>query len=169
MPKTTKDRITTKKLDPRKSISRARKTISQRKVWKLSIAKKEYAWSDSMDRISILREGLPYESIEVLSNQTNLPIKIFLNLFGIAQTTYNKKKRENDILNGRDSEIILVLSELLDFGFSVFNNEKEKFLRWLSKPNISLGGVTPTSLFDSLTGIQEVKNCLNRIEFGNLA
>jgi uncharacterized protein (DUF2384 family) len=32
-----------------------------------------------------------------------------------------------------------------------------------------LGGNTPESLFDSLTGIQEVKNALNRLEYGNLA
>lgn len=159
----------TTRFDTRKSISRARSKKLEKRVWKLNIAKKEYSWSDSMSRINILRKGLPYESIEVLSNQTNLPIKLFLNLFGIPQTTYNKKKRENDTLDGRDSEIILVLSELLDLGFIVFNDEQEKFLRWITKPNISLGGVAPTSLFDSLTGIQEVKNCLNRIEYGNLA
>ena len=64
---------------------------------------------------------------------------------------------------------MLVLSELLDFGLSVFNSEEEKFYRWLKKPNISLGNVTPESLFDSLTGIQEVKNSLTRLEFGNMA
>ena len=65
--------------------------------------------------------------------------------------------------------MILVLTELLDFGVEVFNNEVEKFQRWLKKPNIALGGATPESLFDSLTGIQEVRNCLNRLEYGNLA
>ncbi|WP_317130295.1 MbcA/ParS/Xre antitoxin family protein [Salegentibacter sp. 24] len=46
------------------------------------------------------------------------------------------------------------------------------------KKNFSVGyknlifhweGVTPISLFDSLTGIQEVRNALNRLEYGNLA
>jgi uncharacterized protein (DUF2384 family) len=60
---------------------------------------------------------------------------------------------------------VLVLTELLDFGYEVFNFEKDKFQRWLQKPNISLGGVTPESLFDSLTGIQEVSNSLNRLEY----
>jgi putative toxin-antitoxin system antitoxin component (TIGR02293 family) len=98
-----------------------------------------------------------------------LPVKQVLHLFGVPQTTYNKKRRDNDLLSGRDSEIILVLTELLDLGIEVFNNEAEKFQRWLKKPNISLGGVTPESLFDSLTGIQEVRNSLNRLEYGNLA
>jgi uncharacterized protein (DUF2384 family) len=39
----------------------------------------------------------------------------------------------------------------------------------LKKPNLSLGGNAPESMLDSITGIQEVRNCLNRIEYGNLA
>jgi putative toxin-antitoxin system antitoxin component (TIGR02293 family) len=87
----------------------------------------------------------------------------------VAQTTYNKKKREHDLLSERDSEVILFLSEALDFGLEVFNNEKDKFQRWLKKPNLSLGGVAPESLFDCITGIQEVRNALNRLEYGNMA
>ena len=87
----------------------------------------------------------------------------------MPQTTYNKKKRGKELLSGRDSEVILLLTELLDFGLEVFNDESEKFQRWLKKPNVSLGGVKPESLFDSVTGIQEVKNALNRLEYGNMA
>lgn len=126
-------------------------------------------WSTRMDRLDIIRQGLPYGTIEYISDRTASSVKDILKLLGIPQTTYNKKKKDNDLLTGRDTEILLVLSELLDFGLDVFNNEKEKFQRWLKKPNISLGNVTPVSLFDSLTGIQEVRNSLNRLEHGNLA
>jgi len=34
---------------------------------------------------------------------------------------------------------------------------------------LSLGGVAPESLFDSISGILEVQNALNRIEYGNMA
>ena len=90
-------------------------------------------------------------------------------LFGLPQTTYKKKRREKSLLNGRDSEIVLLLTELVDFGIEVFNNEEDKFQRWLKKPNYALGGYTPESLLDSTTGIQEVKNCLNRLEHGSFA
>lgn len=119
--------------------------------------------------VGIIREGLPYASIEVVSANANLPVSRMLHLFGVRQTTYNKKKKVEDLMSGRDSEIVLTLSELLQFGTQVFNDEKEKFQRWLKKPNISLGSVTPESLFDSVTGIQEVRNCLNRLEYGNFA
>lgn len=137
--------------------------------WSIMVAQDKIAWSTSMDRVRIIRKGLPYESIEVISKKADFSIKEVLRSLGLPQTTYNKKKKDNDLLSGRDSEVILFLSELLDFGLEVFDNEKEKFQRWLKKPNISLGGATPESLFDSLTGIQEVKNALNRLEYGNLA
>lgn len=160
----------TERYNPQKSIQRARvETKTGSGVWSIRVSSREYSWKTKMDRVKIIREGLPYSSFEVLSTRANIPVKQVLSLFGIPQTTYNKKKRENDLLSGRDSEVILVLTELLDFGLDVFNNETEKFQRWLKKSNISLGNVTPESLFDSLTGIQEVKNCLNRLEYGNLA
>lgn len=145
------------------------KTVNRLTNWSIEVDQDKFSWSTSMDRVEIIRKGLPYESIEVISKKADFSVKEVLRSLGLPQTTYNKKKKDNDLLSGRDSEVILFLTELLDFGLEVFDNEKEKFQRWLKKPNISLGGATPESLFDSLTGIQEVKNTLNRLEYGNLA
>lgn len=126
-------------------------------------------WNSPMERLQLIRDGLPFETIDAISKKSALPIKRVLSFLGLAQTTYNKKKRDQVLMDGRDSELILVLSEVLQYGTEVFNNESPKFQSWLIKPNPSLGGVTPESLFDSLTGIQEVKNALNRIEYGSMA
>lgn len=157
-----------RRYDPTRSIQRAKATkpVPQ---WRIQVTDGEYVWATRMDRVDIIRRRLPYEAIEVISKRADLPVKQVLHLFGVPQTTYNKRKRDKELLSGRDSEVVLVLTELLDFGIEVFNNEAEKFQRWLKKPNISLGGTTPESLFDSLTGIQEVRNSLNRLEYGNLA
>ena len=152
-----------------KRITRTALKKAKKPQWRIEVPGGSYTWSTKMDRVNIIREGLPYESIEYISKRSDLPVKKVLHLMGVPQTTYNKKKRDHELLDGRDSEIILVLTELLDFGMDVFNHEKEKFQRWLKKPNVSLGGATPESLFDSLTGIQEVRNSLNRLEFGNMA
>lgn len=155
--------------DTKKSIERARKLKGFSAQWSIKLADKEFVWKTKLERVFILRKGLPYDSIEVISKRADLPVKTFLNLLGVAQTTYNKKKREKSLLSSRDSEIVLVLIELLDYGSHVFNGEIEKFHRWLRKPNISLGRITPESLFDSLTGIQVVRSSLDRIEYGNFA
>lgn len=158
-----------KSFDPQESISRAKTYRISKPKWHILSEGNEYIWTSKLERVSIIRKGIPYESIEGISKRINLPIKEVLYLFGLPQTTYNKKRREKSLLNGRDSEIVLLLTELVDFGIEVFNNEEDKFQRWLKKPNYALGGYTPESLLDSTTGIQEVKNCLNRLEHGSFA
>ena len=62
----------------------------------------------------------------------------------------------------------MTTEEILKFGEEVFNS-KEKFERWLDKSNIYLGDRRPRFLLLSEKGSKEVLNCLNRIEYGNLA
>jgi putative toxin-antitoxin system antitoxin component (TIGR02293 family) len=136
---------------------------------KLPINTKIYQWANGIERLDVIRGGMPFESLVVLSKKMNIPIKSLLFILDIPQTTYNKKKTEASFLDRQKSELVVMIIELLDFGIEVFNNEADKFQRWLQKPNISLGGNNPISFFDTITGIQEVKNCLNRIEYGNYA
>jgi putative toxin-antitoxin system antitoxin component (TIGR02293 family) len=163
-----KDITPRRAFNPKESIRRA-KAAKIAPKWRLVSEGNEYSWTTKLERVEIIREGIPYATIDVISKRINVPVKDVLTIFGLPQTTYNKKRREKSLLNGRDSEIVLLLTELFDFGIDVFNNEEEKFQRWMKKPNLSLGGNTPESLLDSTTGILEVKNCLNRIEYGNLA
>lgn len=132
-------------------------------------ADKSYRWTNNMERIRVIREGIPFESLDFISNQLNVSVKATLAIVGMPQTTYNKKKNEHSLLDQRNSELILLIIELIQYGQEVFNQEKEKFQRWLKKPNISLGGQSPESLLDTTTGIEEVRNCLNRIEYGIFA
>ncbi len=155
--------------NPKESIKRAEFAKVSLPKWKLITEGNEYKWTSKLDRVKIIRKGVPYGSIDVIGKRMNLPIKEVLHIFGLPQTTYNKKRREKSLLNGRDSEVVLLLTELVDFGIEVFNNEEEKFQRWMKKSNLALGGNTPESLLDSITGIQEVRNSLNRLEYGNLA
>jgi putative toxin-antitoxin system antitoxin component (TIGR02293 family) len=158
-----------KTFDPRHSIKRAVQTRAAGSRWVIVTSKGKVTWSNKIERVAAIRNGVPYESVEVIGKKANLPVKHLLHYLGVPQTTYNKKKKENDLLSGRNSEVILILSEVLDFGLEVFNNEEEKFHRWLRKTNVSLGNIPPESLFDSVTGIQEVRNTLSRLEYGNLA
>jgi putative toxin-antitoxin system antitoxin component (TIGR02293 family) len=138
-------------------------------TWFINADGKEYSWSTRMERIQVIRQGISYHSIEGISKKLNRPVKSILSIIGIPQATYNKKKNEHSLLDSHESELIALLTELIGYGQLVFNNELEKFQRWLTKPNFSLGGNSPESLLDTTTGIEEVNNCLNRIESGNFA
>ena len=61
--------------------------------WSIIVAQDKIAWSTSMDRVKIIRKGLPYESIEVISKKADCSIKEVLRSLGLPQTTYNKKRR----------------------------------------------------------------------------
>lgn len=59
------------------------------------------------------------------------------------------------------------IDELYIYGIEVFNDEKDKFFRWLNKPNISLNNKKPLNLLNDNKGIKDVYNCLDRINYGN--
>ena len=159
----------TEPFNTKRSIQNAYNNELLAKKWTLLSDGKVFVWTNKMERVEIIRQGVPYDSIEVISKRLNRPVKSVLSLVGLAQTTYNKKKSEHSLLDSRDSELILLITELIDYGLDVFNNEEEKFQRWLKKPNLALGGNSPESMLDTMTGINEVKYGLNRLEFGNLA
>ncbi len=161
--------LKTKPFNTGRSIKKAAGASKSTKAWHIDSGGKTYAWSSSMERVGIIRQGIPYDSIESISKRLNRSVKSVLSIVGMPQTTYNKKKSEHSLLDSRNSELILLITELIDFGLEVFNQEEEKFQRWLKKPNISLAGNSPESLLDTTTGIDEVKFALNRIEFGNFA
>jgi hypothetical protein len=74
--------VSTKWYDPKRSIQRARNP-----KWRLKLSEGEYEWSTQMDRVNIIRKGLPCESFEVSSKRTDLPVKQVLQLFGIPQSS----------------------------------------------------------------------------------
>lgn len=152
-------------------LSEAERTDNSNKTkgWKIKAGKKTYAWLSAEERINVVREGLPYETVDIIGQQMGSTIKSILHLLGIPQTTYNKKKSEHALMDRRESEWILSITELLTYGFDVFNQEDEKFLRWLKKPNPSLGGQLPETLLDTFIGIEQVKTCLDQLEYGSFA
>lgn len=158
-----------KTFNPKKSLERAKAAHAVQSAWMIESEGRKYKWASTIERVGIIRQGMPYGAIEVISKRIDMPVKDVLHIFSMPQTTYNKKKKEQSLLGHRDSETVLLLTELIDFGIEVFDGEQGKFQRWLKKKNVSLGGNTPESLLDSITGIREVKNSLNRLEFGNLA
>lgn len=159
----------TKPFDTKRSVQKASGNDVNIRKSLLSFDGKEYKWSNKLERVSVIRAGIPYDSIELISKRLNNPIKSVLAIVGIPQTTYNKKKSEHLLLDSRNSELVILINELIDYGLEVFNNEEEKFQRWLKKPNLSIGGSSPENMLDTITGINEVKFSLNRLEFGNLA
>lgn len=107
--------------------------------------------------------------IENLSEALNKPVISVLDILGVAQTTYNTNKKKDNALSSSSSELIILIMDLVNYGIEVFNKENDKFLLWLNTSNVMLRNNTPLSLLDTTIGVNEVKLCLDRIEYGNFA
>lgn len=125
--------------------------------------------TDKMKRIDLIRSGVAYDEIGKLSKRLDISIIQLLRSLNIPRSTYNKKKNMEHVLDPKNSEMIIMLQDLVSYGEMVFNDEKEKFRSWLCNPNYSLGNIKPIDLIDSYTGIEEIKKALVRIEYGNFA
>ena len=137
--------------------------------WVLESESATYKWQNPMERLEISRKGLPFEMIEIISKKLNLSIKSVLEIIDIPQTTYNKKKAENHLLDSKTSELILLIFELITYGIEVFNQETDKFQHWLQKPIMALNGKSPESYLDTYTGIEQVRGVLDNINYGNIS
>ena len=126
-------------------------------------------WANSTERIQQIRQGMPVSTLEGLARRMQVPVKAVLALLNMPQTTYNKRKSESALLDAAAAERAMNVSDLIELGLEVFNHEEAKFIHWLQKPNLSLGGPSPFTLLDTFTGMREVQHALVRLEFGNLA
>lgn len=69
--------------DPLKSVRRTQIAKANSRKWSIKVPGKTFFWSSKMDRISIIRNGLPYESTEIISPKANFPIKKILQLLDL--------------------------------------------------------------------------------------
>lgn len=81
--------IQTKPFDTKKSVEKAFANKDKAATWQLTVEGKTYCWSNVMERLGIIRNGIPYGSLEVIGDRLNISIKTILVIVGIPQTTYN--------------------------------------------------------------------------------
>jgi uncharacterized protein (DUF2384 family) len=81
----------TKSFDTKKSIQTAIGKSASQKVT-LTAGGKEYFWSTKLERVDVIRGGIPYESIEAVSKRMNNPVKSVLAIIRIPQTTITRRK-----------------------------------------------------------------------------
>lgn len=87
--------IKKKKFDPKESIGRAKLARTSIAKWKLESEGNEYVWATKLDRVDIIRAGVPYGSIEVISKRINIPIKGILHILDYLKLLTIKKEEKN--------------------------------------------------------------------------
>lgn len=130
-----------------------------------------FSWNDdqrSFALIKMVREGIPFGEFMALSKAFPFTTKEWAIFLNITVRTLERHKAENKTFRQEQSEKILSIYQLLNYGSIVFE-DSERFFIWLAAKNIALGGIAPKELMDTNIGIHMVRDELGRLEHGILA
>jgi putative toxin-antitoxin system antitoxin component (TIGR02293 family) len=85
----------------------------------------------------------------------------------ILHTTDRTLRRytEQTMLNTEQSERLIELAKLYNYGEAVFGN-LDNFKIWMDSPIQALNNSIPKSFLDTSLGIQLITNCITRLEYG---
>ncbi|MBO9154589.1 antitoxin Xre/MbcA/ParS toxin-binding domain-containing protein [Chitinophaga sp. GCM10012297] len=113
-------------------------------------------------KIEVVKAGISKEQLTRLKEIFELDYDTLSSLLIVTNRSLHLKKGK-DILSRNVSDRIIAIADVFSLGYNVFNS-RELFHRWLRQPSRDLGGVQPLSLLDTITGMEEVKQQLLRME-----
>ncbi|WP_346316298.1 antitoxin Xre/MbcA/ParS toxin-binding domain-containing protein [Chitinophaga sp. YIM B06452] len=113
-------------------------------------------------KIEVVKSGVTKEQLTRLKEIFELDYDTLSALLVVTNRSLHLKKGK-DILNRNISDRIIAIADVFSLGYNVFNS-RELFHRWLRQPSRDLGGVVPLAMLDTITGMEEVKQQLMRME-----
>lgn len=120
--------------------------------------------TESMDVISNLRQGFPFEAVNVVLEKTCVSRKDLSNILHIS-TRQLTRYQNDDHLSAEQSNFLYELSRVYVRGQDIFGDQPT-FENWLQRPQMALGMETPLSLLDTSEGFRMVNDVLSQIEYG---
>jgi putative toxin-antitoxin system antitoxin component (TIGR02293 family) len=128
-------------------------------------------WNDdrrSYELVRAVRNGISYQSFETLMEKAPFLAKEWAGFLNISTKTLERHKEERRDFKPVQSEKIIAIYQLLNYGFEVFEDWDNLF-HWIKEKNIALGNERLIDLLDTNIGVDIVKKELGRIEHGILA
>lgn len=122
----------------------------------------------ALDLIQMIRKGLSYPKFHSLFLEAAFTLTEWSKILHISERTMQRYESENKRFDPIQSEKIIQIATLHNYGVSVFGNA-QKFHTWLYSKSIAMGGMMPKDLLDSTLGIELIQDELGRIEHGILA
>lgn len=115
--------------------------------------------------LDVIRDGLPVQFFEQGMKLLGVNRKDYASLVGLSQSQVQRAKKGNFRLNSSSSERILLISNMV-IQCDAYFGDIEKRNRWLNRPNLTLGNVTPLSICDTTMGISLVNDIITRMKLG---
>jgi putative toxin-antitoxin system antitoxin component (TIGR02293 family) len=114
--------------------------------------------------IGKLKAGLPVQELDDLRRGLDLPMDKLAPKLGISKATLHRRKTAGR-LDAAESDRVVRFARLLGKAVMVMESV-ENGRRWLSSPQVGLGGATPLEYAETEVGAREVEDLLGRIEHG---
>ncbi|MFT3820723.1 MAG: DUF2384 domain-containing protein [Rubrivivax sp.] len=132
---------------------------------------------DLVDRIGMVKAGLPAKLLATLASDMHVPRERLYAWLGIARTTANRKVKENEVLSQDESERALGITSLVGQVQKIVSESGrvEGFdaarwtADWLEEPNAALGGKAPGEFMDTADGRALVSGLVARMQTGAYA
>ena len=128
------------------------------------LSNKEAACAESLDVISSLREGYPYEAVNYVLETTCVSRRDLSNILHIS-TRQLTRYQHDDRLSPEQSNFLYELSRVYARGRDIFGDQPT-FEKWLQRPQMALGMEVPLTLLDTSEGFRIVNDVLSQIEYG---
>jgi putative toxin-antitoxin system antitoxin component (TIGR02293 family) len=123
--------------------------------------------AETADLLQAVRGGLPYASLEALTEKLGLEASVVGAVVGIPERTLARRKHERQ-LSPIESDRLYRLAYVTHVASAVLGGV-DAARRWLARANRSLAGATPMSLLDTDLGCRQVEDALIRLNYGMYA
>ena len=113
-------------------------------------------------------EGVGSEKLQELMLITKHDKTFFADILHLSPKTIERYIKEDKKFNPTESEKMLKLEQVYEWGKEVFGNV-ESFNKWIEKPAYGLNDKIPKDLMQTHGGLELVEDELVRIAYGDLA
>lgn len=114
--------------------------------------------------IEAIRAGLPVQELEALQTSLDVPMDKLAPKLGMSKATLHRRKAQGR-LGPMESDRVIRFARLMGKAVEVMEGEHAA-RRWLTSPQVGLGGAVPLDYAETEVGGREVEDLLGRIEYG---
>ncbi len=132
---------------------------------------------EPIDRIRLIREGVPARYIKVISDSMGITKDTLFKFLNLPKSTIDKKSVANQVLPIDQGERLIGMAKLVGQVESIVAesgnpegfNAAKWVAQWLEKPSPALGGEKPSTFLDTISGQEMVSDLLAKIQTGAYA
>jgi putative toxin-antitoxin system antitoxin component (TIGR02293 family) len=125
------------------------------------------ALSSEDDMREAIRKGFPHVVVEELMRASGLTLKELADALDLSPRSLQRRRRTGRLAR-YESDRLYRLARIVALA-DKFLGDHERAIRWLKRPNRSLGGVAPVAALDTELGARQVENILGRIAYGGIS